>query len=213
MGVLEIAMGFISQLLDWRHEKTAFNAVEADNAAALAQLSISPNHKRAVKMSQKTHDQLKFQYRLEKRYNSLLKNTPEPQGFDFKESLLDVALTKNSLNCVKWLLDNGASPYPQTQSAIMAQSRLFLTFVPEALKNNTLPASYLDHPLGEMVMAFYRAERNQPTSLNSDNTSPNRTSHLTQSPLLEQWLAQQLPAYENKLRGSQGAPQAASLKV
>lgn len=53
MGVLEIAMGFISQLLDWRHEKTAFNAVEADNAAALAQLSISPNHKRAVKMSQK----------------------------------------------------------------------------------------------------------------------------------------------------------------
>jgi len=208
MGILEIAMSFISQLLDWRHEKTAFNAVEADNAAALAQLSISPNHKRAVKMSEKTHDHLQFQYKLEKRYNSLLKNTPEPQGFDFKESLLDVALTKNSLNCVKWLLDNGADPFPQTQLAIMAQSRLFLTFVQEALKNNSFPASYLDHPLGEVVMAFYQAQLNQPST---DNT--NRTSNLTQSPLLQEWLAQQLPAYADKLQNPQTTPEAASLKM
>lgn len=171
-------MNFVSAYLSQRRLSKAFEAVKNNDIGALVNLNPNPSQKFT--------------------YNAC--------GVELYISLLDRAMCSHSYTCAKWLLDNGADPYPTDSFAesvymlerrkidqLIVENKNFYTGESEGLNNP--PLSYSQSPELTLAMAFYRAQKLKPPAPVVLDVF--RWTNL--SPVVAQWFESQLPAYEASL--------------
>ena len=171
-------MNFVSAYLSQRRLSKSFEAVKNNDIGSLVNINPNPSQKFT--------------------YNAC--------GVDLYISLLDRAMCSHSYTCAKWLLDNGAYPYPTDSFAeslymlerrkidqLIVENKNFNTGESEGLNNP--PVSYTQSPELTLALAFYRAQKLTPP--NSSVLEVSRWTNLT--PAVTQWLERQLPAYEASL--------------
>lgn len=171
-------MNFVSAYLSQRRLSKSFEAVKNNDIGTLLNLSPNPSQKFT--------------------YNAC--------GVELYISLLDRAMCSHSYTCAKWLLDNGAYPYPTdsfAESLYMLERRKIDQLIVEKINFNTgaseglatPPSSYTQSVELTLAMAFYRAQKLTPPTI--DVLEVFRWTNL--SPAVKQWFENQLPAYEASL--------------